>query len=808
MRNHRAIRPRTPRARTAALLAVALLLGAVWLIIQLKDANSDVPLRVIFVRREAMSTSENILDAALRKLIDEHNARGGIPIRLDPWVPKDLDGATVTARSHGPKEAVPKVFESLSSIYQEIAKHDDIVAVVDNSWGIELKAPDVAETIRRLDKPIVFLNGDRFDEKGADKPWVFLGTADHIPAQFVGLVNEIRRKEPAAHIAFLRQQRPVPSSLSRISDTPSPAQLKPVIANVNESGITFQPYGAAQETLRLLDLPNIDVIDLPCGPRWQLMDRNALMTVRERLVGVFPNFETDERKIVIAFTHASWGSELVRWIDSRFRSTTIVAYQSAVSSDRPVPLREGTGNQLILLGQEATAAPAPLLVLHSELSKEREDLAWNQTSDVFFLRRAVVASELLLAALGDVRAEALDVGAGDVQRAIAMRAAAGLRDMHGRIFRSRLGLLEFDPYGVERGNNHISLRQGASVNSYPLQLSKSATFLPNLQVRLSRMHVTDLDIRQSTMRIAFVLHITCDPAEILKTSEDNASAAFVDRSSITERLDRRLGSMLRFGEAGDAEFSRALVGSKSTGDLTEMQYTVSGQLRIPDMKPWRYPFDSHFVAVPVNISEPSSRVRVSIAQEQMQTLRTETLGDSGGWTVRGRWVEISHRAEAATVNHGISSAEPLEAQFSSVQYRLLLQRKPWSAIVLVYLPLALIALGSTSILFIQLGDTKNPVAPAEVLKTQSELCLGCLLAVVTYLISYAGLVPRIERPLYCDALLGMTLLLVAFNFIFIVAFAHRETNPLLRFWTVTRYRVASAVAMIFIFGLWPAPGFL
>jgi hypothetical protein len=64
----------------------------------------------------------------------------------------------------------------------------------------------------------------------------------------------------------------------------------------------------------------------------------------------------------------------------------------------------------------------------------------------------------------------------------------------------------------------------------------------------------------------------------------------------------------------------------------------------------------------------------------------------------------------------------------------------------------------------------------ETLKTQTELSLGCTLAVITYLISYATLAPHIDTPTYADALVGFTLAFATINFIFVVAISQREHN--------------------------------
>jgi hypothetical protein len=110
-------------------------------------------------------------------------------------------------------------------------------------------------------------------------------------------------------------------------------------------------------------------------------------------------------------------------------------------------------------------------------------------------------------------------------------------------------------------------------------------------------------------------------------------------------------------------------------------------------------------------------------------------------------------------------------------------------------------LASLAVLFLKAtSGTKNPSATD--LEKQSELTLVCMLAVVTYLISYATLAPRLPQPTYADLLVCFTLALSVANFVFCVAIGKRQTPWLLGILTLRRYRIGALLVSGMIIAAW------
>ncbi|MBL9173765.1 MAG: hypothetical protein JNL10_09545 [Verrucomicrobiales bacterium] len=795
------------RVVAAVAVTVIAILGAA-LVLRSLERPQNASLTIALILREEQALSERILQTALEELVQSHNLRGdSVPLRLEVLV---SDKGT-----------------RLGKQVDGIGSREDVVAVIDNSWGVELGREEVRSAYERLGRAVVFLNGDRFTGavEPAHRPWVFLGASDHIPGHMQRLVEQVRGTQRSVPVAVFIER--------------SAANL---------------PYAPARKTLDLLEeslreapggpgMAPPTEIPLPCVASWELPDRYQLTEARSKLIAAAPDPTGPGRKIVVLYTHATWGSELIRWIDSAYRNTTIIAYQSAISRDRQITLRERTGNELVLLSQSTTAAPRPLLDMHRGLQPRHPQMLTSPDADIFYLRRAVVAFEIVERAVRASRSQAANVDLPDIRQVIARRAASKIADLKEHPLSTQIGLIPFDASGVERGNNHIILRRGKDSDSYPLQLGDTDQFLPNLQVLLSHVRVSDLDIRQGIMRVNLILHVRFDTDTLLKAL--GPGAATPDPESSIQQLESQMGRLLRFGNLDEVDFTQRLLNSRKVGRLTELEFSVAGTSRLREMDPWWYPFDTHTIHLPLHILEPSDRVRVSVDPRQRSALADSRDAELAGWTVQAVDVTIDHEATMIPGEENSPSTALAQAQFSSVDLNFVLRRRPWSASLLVYLPLLLVCVGSTAVLYIQIGgnaakadgetgrkesapqpesseakptasdanppsrEKKEPEPDnAEILKTQSELCLGCVLAVVTYLISYAGLVPRLERPLYCDLLLGATLVIVSANFIFVVAVADRKSNRFLEMLSMDHYRTVSALTCALVFGLWLYVGLL
>jgi len=231
-----------------------------------------------------------------------------------------------------------------------------------------------------------------------------------------------------------------------------------------------------------------------------------------------------------------------------------------------------------------------------------------------------------------------------------------------------------------------------------------------------------------------------------------------------------------------------LLATKTVKGLRYRSFRLAGNFDTP-MNGQFYPFDRHRLRFDL---------RAWIADDQLLLSREiESLSErpqADGWTVGESYVALNSRETSPVfVSSELQSGE--SSQFDAISITVNVRRKLWNAFLLIVFPLALLMLASVAVLFIKFqpsGASQGASATVndfEARKTQTELSLGCMLAVITYLISYATLAPRLERLIYSDLLVGFTLLIAVFNFVFLVAISDRQSSPLLRRLCLEDYRI-------------------
>jgi hypothetical protein len=135
-----------------------------------------------------------------------------------------------------------------------------------------------------------------------------------------------------------------------------------------------------------------------------------------------------------------------------------------------------------------------------------------------------------------------------------------------------------------------------------------------------------------------------------------------------------------------------------------------------------------------------------------------------------------------------------------------------STVIPVIAPIVFLLVASFSLFFIHLGKAPSPSAAVpddqrafETEKLRIELSLGCMLAVVTYLISYASLTPRLYRLLYSDYLMAAALFFTVANFAYVVINREDKASG---WFAMSNYRwwmpglALACVAGWIVIGLW------
>jgi hypothetical protein len=239
-----------------------------------------------------------------------------------------------------------------------------------------------------------------------------------------------------------------------------------------------------------------------------------------------------------------------------------------------------------------------------------------------------------------------------------------------------------------------------------------------------------------------------------------------------------------------------------------------------------YPFDRHRIHFEMISNLPDDKLRLSCESAGAVSLdskrnsistsynkRSSPLSDIeiDGWNVIDGYVSLATRENNDSSSGGSQGSADLRSQSDSIVISLDVCRKIWSALLLIIMPLFLMACGSIAVLFIHFKPKKGADDQGEEFesrKIQTELSLAAILGVITYLISYATLAPKLDRWIYTDILLFFTIFVCVCNFVYVVMTRAQLVNKWRFVPSLAHYRIGIAAIVVTGFAGWLLVGWI
>lgn len=756
------------RLRLAFIAAVALLVSAgLWMC---RDRRPE--LVIAFVERNALQTNsdlakryqlfEEIHRRTFERLVMEWNAqKRAFRLRLldaEPRPPVSDPSATIALR------------------YAALARIPNLVMVFDNHWGAEISK--VRTQLCDFPAPIVFLNADH-DQQDFGLARFFVGNSDPVPSEIAALLPKLMEQSKAGqkHFVFVSEEDYSLTKYFQEAWRSSPYQPA--------ATIFLPPINDEVRDKKRTEIANALRSDSLGGP--------------------------GGRKLVVLNAHGAWGKALLQWLDQEFENITVVAYQSALSFEAEFTFGKHEANELILLSTSPQTIPEKLFLRFRELQREFSE-PFNRPDAPFFVRRCVLAMDLCATLLRKAEKKAKGWPL-PKEQALHEYLRLACADYRPGLLHSSFGQHRFTLRGEVLGQNQFLLHKNHVVSAFSYQPSYhfdqeeglKLSIVRNAQVGIQDIRVRDINIQAGTFRAEFYYWVRVPKAASSRETENAPSLP------VLKLIDYDPDSKGEDASEGGGGSPR-LVADDDLGFLHQSLFRVSGTFRLP-LNDWRYPFDRHRLKIELQSTASDRELHLSRETRHLDILGQGNAPQVNGWVVSDHYTAVNSR-ETNPIPVPFESKAGRSSQYDTIVVTFDVCRHWWSTLPLLWLPLLLLAGASLAVLYITFGETSslNPAPlPAngdasagnrgeeaetraarrtkrgyvlsdsewqalETLKTQTELSLGCTLAVITYLISYATLAPHIDTPTYADALVGFTLAFATINFIFVVAISQREHN--------------------------------
>jgi hypothetical protein len=732
----------------------------------------------------------------LEELVKEYNRKSSrFRLRLlkrdFPRIKSDLD------RNKTPEKQPDKWQAYLAARYEALAKIRNLAAVFDNAWGRDLLR--IRAELRKFPAPIVFLNADHnfriypdenpgahLNERGFGGPRFFVGSSDQVPEEIAAVLPRLL----------------APSGVIQKSDFVF---------------VTEQHYDLTtvfHSVLRRHFPKGYDTIKLP-GDRAK--NRLELARARADIITSFLdgggwNNMSSRPKLLVLNAHDGWGGQLVPWLDDTFTNLTVIAYQSSISRAPGFAFGNATnGNRFVLLSVSPQNINRELFLQYREM-KRRFPAEFRRGDAVFFLRRCIVAMDLCAAALASREWTSLEPPA-----RFQSQLAYAWQRFRGESLSGTLGFYRFSNDGELLGQNNFEVFENRALSAFDYQLAyrsgdaTSIEAIPASFVTVRNIQVRNLNVATSTMRADFDYRERSPRAGQLELAAESAEAGVLPEKEARPNL-RPLDfepNTLVDPELG--AYGQRLMAAQTTETVRDRTFHVSGTFNL-GLNPRYYPFDHHRLTIELQAPLPDKQMRLTRAWSE-EALKPEEWPKVDGWKVLDSYIALNSRDTNPT-RLPTEAALKQQSGYDTILVTIDVRRNLSDAMLLIIIPLALLVIASNAILFIRFGDRSEQLTAGaagsqasdrEALKTQTELSASCLLAVITYLVAYATLAPRLQRLVYSDYLVGFTLFLTVANFFFLVVVYEWKSTAFLRWLTLERYRMGAVIVAaigFFFWGVW------
>lgn len=345
------------------------------------------------------------------------------------------------------------------SIYKEIAKDTDIVAVVDNTWGQHINK--CAQTIKDNNIPIISINADR---NGYDfgKSAIFTGSQDNVPYDIVAYLTKV------LHV----------NKINFISE---------------------EDYQLHETYLKAFSENNITVNKL-FSLKSKSFTKSDSATLYTNIDTYFKQHPSEENTLLVLSVHADIGNKLINYINKRFTKIHALGHAYVVNASSLQNFGNKNDNDLIIISNPTDALTKVLYNDIVELKREFPDYFQN-ANHPFFVERCYDAVEMIRNKFEQV-ADTTTLSKKDFN--------AYFQKLPNQIVREADEIYQFDSILNLVPEIFFTQYQSGRFHSCPLQLNEYREVIPNLFFGMEISDIYNINMDENSFTSDFYYWIKLD----------------------------------------------------------------------------------------------------------------------------------------------------------------------------------------------------------------------------------------------------------------------------------------------------------
>ncbi|MBX3102261.1 MAG: hypothetical protein KF690_07130 [Bacteroidetes bacterium] len=529
------------------------------------------------------------------------------------------------------------------SVYKLIAADTMVLAVIDNTWGVNLAGAQ--ETIRKEQLPVIALNADHnhLDYGSAS---IFTGNSDNVPLDLASYIHYALRE-----------------------------------GSVNF--ITERDYALTQTYYTAFKQHDIVVNRVFEVQTTQEVNPDSLARVGEAMLQFYRQNPAEKKRLLVLNVHNTWGNALIKYLDKHLDGMRLMGHAYIANANALQGFGASNTNTIILITNPTDALSRKSNQDLKAFQKEDAEL-FSHVNVPLFIKRCLDATSILQQALLPPRpkflpgtkpvtppAESPELPPVPTRRYMRQQFAA----LGDTTLAGELDIYTFDSSRVLVPDIYFSQYSQGKLFSMAAQLNQRREVIPNLLFGIEIQDIYDLDIASNSFTCDFYYWVKLD----------------------TSHLDAE--KYISFQNMKSSESSRELIIEKQDGPQVYKLYRVSGIFYV-NYSLFDFPFDTQELAVNVEILSPADKLKISFDQSSL-LLDPEAIEKFKvtGWNKEEYYVTVDNMITRSIKGDPQGQPGTLK-KFKTFAFRLVVKRIVLGSYLQIVLPLVLIGLIAIAVLFI------------------------------------------------------------------------------------------------------------
>lgn len=458
--------------------------------------------------------------------------------------------------------------------------------------------------------------------------------------------------------------------------------------------------------------------------------------------------------ILVVNTHSHWGDKIINYIEKNFQRVQIIGGEYIAELKGLKRFGAQSHNQLIIAGEPTDALSENLLNQLNYFEKKYPD-EFNRANAPYFTKRCFTITEFIETYFKKY----------DKLKDISRNTAAIFTDLlKNTVLQGKENLYAIDSIGILKRETSFTSYKDGKLYSLPLHINQLGNKIPNIIFGIDIIDIHNVDINENTFAADYFYWIRIDTS--FKSKEKD----------------------IVFQNIKQDESSKELVMEKVEDNSFYKLFKVSGKF-YNDFSLADYPLDKQEIKIQVDILKPVDSIKISFDQRSIeQDPSFVERFNVPGWDKLRSHFTIDNRI-SKNMRGAFEEDDESPKLYKSLNYRLNLKRKVTKPILEIILPLFFIGISSISLLFVRDLSFSNI----------GEVSVGILLAIITFSIALAVIIPTSDYLTKADWFFWTTFFEVLFCFITVIYLNYRYAHDKLQYIKLRGLRVALLIIFFLSF---------